>query len=97
MSDTIVPVAKQGHPDTTIREQSKKVVEDVKELGEITAQTATATAHDLAERGSEALQEGREKMARAKQSVDEYIAEKPLQSVLMALGAGFLLGAISRR
>lgn len=93
----MTPTAKTTEPHPTLGEQSKKVYEDVKELGEVALESASHAVDDLRERGSEALHSGKERAVEAKQSLDSYITEKPLQSVAIALGAGFLLGIFSRR
>lgn len=58
---------------------------------------ALAEATALLERSRKALDEGRVRARRTAASVEDYIHENPVQSTLIALGVGVLVGLITRR
>jgi ElaB/YqjD/DUF883 family membrane-anchored ribosome-binding protein len=62
-----------------------------------TAHRATDKAADLGERGREAYDKTVDRADVWIEQAREYVREKPVQSVAIALGAGWLLGRILRR
>jgi len=61
------------------------------------AHRASAKAADLSERGRQLRQQTTESAEVWLDQAREYVREKPAQSVLIALGAGWLIGRIMRR
>jgi ElaB/YqjD/DUF883 family membrane-anchored ribosome-binding protein len=84
-----------------IRDDITKLTRLLREIGEAkageTRDAAMAEATELLERSRAALDEGRMKARQATAGVEDYIKEKPVQSALMALGVGFLIGLVTRR
>ena len=84
-----------------IRDDITTLTRLLREIGEAkageTRDAAMAEAAELLERSRAALDEGRLKARQATASVEEYIKEKPVQSALIALGVGFLIGLVTRR
>lgn len=58
---------------------------------------ALAEAAELLEKSSSKIQEGQLKARQAAASIEDYIHKQPVQSALIALGVGFLVGMITRR
>ena len=58
---------------------------------------ATDKVAEATERGREAYDHARERADEWLEEVREYVREKPVQAVAIALGAGWLLGRILRR
>ena len=86
---------------TTIRQDISKLTEMMKDLGREKVSearsTAQAEAAELLGRTRKAADDAADK-ARAKvASIEDYIVEKPVQSTIMALLIGMVLGAMSRR
>jgi len=88
---------------TTLGEQSQKVAEDVRELGNIALSSAGEAVKSVKERGNEALGEARERgqelldkgragVTRARDGFENYVSENPFRSVLIAAGIGALIG-----
>jgi ElaB/YqjD/DUF883 family membrane-anchored ribosome-binding protein len=73
----------------------------LKDIGEAKAgekrDAALAEAEALLDRSRDVLDEGRLRARQAKVSIEEQIRENPLQSALVALGIGFLVGIMTRR
>lgn len=84
-----------------IREDISTLAALMKEIGESKAgearDKALAEASDLLERSRKSLDHARTSAMHTKETVEDYIAEKPLQSALIALGVGVLLGWMTRR
>lgn len=80
-----------------LRDQSQRILRDVKELGSIAADNVGDGTDRLKARGKEILAGGRETLERYQGQVRKYIAANPGKSLLMALGVGTLLGLALRR
>jgi ElaB/YqjD/DUF883 family membrane-anchored ribosome-binding protein len=61
------------------------------------ANRATDKAAEISERGREVYDETMDRADAWLEQAREYVREKPVQSVAIALGAGWLLGRILRR
>jgi ElaB/YqjD/DUF883 family membrane-anchored ribosome-binding protein len=62
-----------------------------------TRDKALAEASALLERSRAAVDEGRARARETAATVEDYIHDKPVQSTLIALGVGFLVGLMTRR
>jgi ElaB/YqjD/DUF883 family membrane-anchored ribosome-binding protein len=84
-----------------IREDIVKLSRLLREIGENKAgekrDAALAEAEALLDRSRAMLDEGRLRARQATESIEDHIREKPVQSALIALGIGFLVGIITRR
>ncbi len=80
-----------------LRDQSRRVLQDVKGLGSIAVDNVSDGTDRLKERGKELLASGRESIERYQGQVKSYIAVNPFKSLLMAVGVGTLLGLALRR
>lgn len=73
----------------------------LRDIGEAKAgekrDAALAEAEALLERSRAALDKGRARAGDATVTIEDHIREKPVQSALIALGIGFLVGIITRR
>lgn len=81
----------------TLGEQSHRVLDEVKELGNTALASASDAASRLRERGAAALETGKEKAVEAKGQFDSVVSENPVKSVLIALGIGAAIGYALRR
>jgi ElaB/YqjD/DUF883 family membrane-anchored ribosome-binding protein len=61
------------------------------------ARVADATAEDLRQRAEQALKQTQVQLKTLHTESESYVREHPLKSVLVALGAGFLVGVLVRR
>jgi ElaB/YqjD/DUF883 family membrane-anchored ribosome-binding protein len=88
----------------TSKEKFAKAADHVEEGVHKATDKAAHAANRTTDKVSEAAERGREVYDQAKDRADEwldeirdYVREKPVQSVAIALGAGWLLGRILRR
>jgi ElaB/YqjD/DUF883 family membrane-anchored ribosome-binding protein len=100
--------SKRAPEMTDVDEQIKAIRNDVadltrllKELAESKASAAGKAfeneAEDLKHRAQEAAEDVARRARSAASSIEEQILEKPIQSTLIALLVGFLIGSLGRR
>jgi ElaB/YqjD/DUF883 family membrane-anchored ribosome-binding protein len=80
-----------------LHHHARAVKEDLRELGKATKTRATEYYEDGKEKSAEYYQQGKQRVADVGDRVEGYIREKPLQSVMIAAGAGALLGFLLTR
>ncbi len=84
-----------------IRDDITKLTNLLCEIGEEKAgekrDAALAEAAELLEKSRATIDEGRLKARQATVTIEDYIYKQPVQSALIALGVGFLVGMITRR
>lgn len=91
------PVGVERPASDRLREQARTVTRDIQEIGGIARDAAEEKFEQIQENASELCDEGREKVRQAARSLEQYVAEKPLTSLLIAAGVGLLLGHFWRR
>nr|AXL05497.1 DUF883 domain-containing protein [uncultured bacterium] len=94
-------VRRNGHarsrahqPDLT--KSAGHVVDSLKELGGEARTLAGKQVADVRDTAAEYWQDGRRQAADWQASLEEMIRDKPIQSLAMAVGAGFALGFLFR-
>ncbi|MDZ4773752.1 MAG: hypothetical protein SGI72_11535 [Planctomycetota bacterium] len=96
-----------GRP-VSFGEQSSKVADDVRELGNIALAGAGDAIQSVKERGNEVidhakerghqlLEKGKEKAGEAREGFEGYVSENPFKAILIAAGIGALIGYSLRR
>jgi ElaB/YqjD/DUF883 family membrane-anchored ribosome-binding protein len=80
-----------------LAEQSGRVLEDLRGLGQVAASSASESVRELRDQGAEALRAGRQKAVQMKDGVESSISDNPWKSVLIAAGVGALIGFALRR
>ena len=79
-----------------LREQASAVTKDIQELGAIASDAAHEKLAQMRAEASDFCDQGREKVRYAARSLEQYIAQRPLTSVLIAAGVGVLLACLWR-
>jgi len=79
---------------TALREDMSRLTETV---GGIAGRRGNRMAADIAEGFDEAKQYAESKGRSAEAQLEKSVAEHPLMTISLAVGAGFLVGALSRR
>jgi ElaB/YqjD/DUF883 family membrane-anchored ribosome-binding protein len=75
-----------------LRKQARKVSNDLQAMGGTARDVANEGIGQLGENASELYDEGREKAHQMKRTLEQFISDQPLKSVLVAGGVGLLLG-----
>ena len=87
----------------TLGEQTRRVADDVRELGNMAVagagealqavrERATQTAETVRERATESLEHGKQRVIKARDGFEDYVSENPFKSMLIAAGIGALIG-----
>jgi ElaB/YqjD/DUF883 family membrane-anchored ribosome-binding protein len=80
-----------------LKEKAVQVGKDVLEMGGAVRDVAQEQFDHMRDRASGYVKQGREKVGEWEDVLESYIQEKPLRSLLLAAGAGLLLGLLWRR
>jgi len=72
--------------------QANAVSKDIQGMGAVARDVAHEKLEDFQENASAVYEQGRDKVREATRTLERFIAEQPLTSVLIAAGVGLLLG-----
>ncbi|MBI3863346.1 MAG: DUF883 family protein [Planctomycetia bacterium] len=73
-------------------EQASAVSSDIQGMGAIARDVAHEKLEEFQENASAVYEQGRDKVREATRTLERFIAEQPLTSVLVAAGVGLFLG-----
>jgi ElaB/YqjD/DUF883 family membrane-anchored ribosome-binding protein len=74
--------------------QAKKVTEDLEKMGETVRDAAQEKLGQVGEKATEYCEQGRDKVHGVACACEQFLRERPLRSVLVAAGIGWLLGRL---
>jgi ElaB/YqjD/DUF883 family membrane-anchored ribosome-binding protein len=77
--------------------QAREVTEDVQKMGGILRNAAQEKLEQAGETAADYFKQGQEKVQGVACACEEYLREKPLTSILIAAGIGWLLGRYWKR
>lgn len=80
-----------------VRQRARVVREDVRELGRAARGAAEETYEEVKRHAGEYVDRQKQRVTEFEDQLVEYVRQKPLQSVLIAAGAGLLLGFLLHR
>jgi ElaB/YqjD/DUF883 family membrane-anchored ribosome-binding protein len=72
--------------------QAKEVTEDLQKIGETVRDAAQEKLGQAGEKAAEYYEQGRDKVHGVACACEQYLRERPLRSVLIAAGIGWLIG-----
>ena len=72
--------------------QAKEVSNDLKEIGDIIRDAVQEEFGHVRENASDYYQQGRDNVQGVASTVEQYVRERPVRSVLIAAGIGVLFG-----
>jgi ElaB/YqjD/DUF883 family membrane-anchored ribosome-binding protein len=87
----------QGQGASQVRETAQQVQQNLRDLGGQVRDAASQQYGRLREQASDYYEQGRARAEEIEQSLEQYVQEKPIQSLLMAAGVGLLLGILWKR
>lgn len=73
-------------------EQVRKVRQDVQEFGGIARDVAQEKLEHLRDSAADYKDQGRDKVQKVERTIEQFIQDRPLKTVLIAAGVGLLLG-----
>ena len=77
--------------------QAREVTEDVEKMGGTVRDAAQEKLGQVGEEAAEYCEQGRDKVRGVACACEQFLRERPLRSVLMAIGFGWLLGRFWKR
>jgi ElaB/YqjD/DUF883 family membrane-anchored ribosome-binding protein len=86
-----------SHDAAAFREKLSTLEKDLRELTRISRALASDTMGVIKENAGEYYHEGLERAKNLEKTVETRIKQHPLQSLLIAIGLGFLVGMLLRR
>ena len=87
----------QGGTTEQLRDSAKQVGENIRDMGSQMRDAASERFNQLRDQASQYYQEGRQRAEEWERGLEEYVQEKPIQSLLIAAGVGLLLGILWKR
>ncbi|MGD0899582.1 MAG: hypothetical protein ABR915_17265 [Thermoguttaceae bacterium] len=86
-----------SHASHQLGKQAREVTEDLQEMVETVSDAAQEKLGQMGEKASQCCEEGRDKVHGAACACEQFLRQRPLVSVLMAAGIGWLLGRFWNR
>ena len=80
-----------------VRAAAREVGENLRDLGSQVRDTATEQYDQLREQAGGYYEQGRQRALEMEQTLEQYVQEKPIQSLLIAAGIGAVLGWLWKR
>ncbi len=87
----------EGSNPRDIRETAQQVGQNLRDMGSQVREAAQQGYEQVRQQASEYYEQGRERAREIQQSLEQYVQEKPIQSLLIAAGVGMLLGILWKR
>ena len=87
----------ERHAHGRVGRKPRTVTQDIQELGGMAREMAQEKVAQVRASASEYCEEGRDKVQQVERSVERFIRQQPLRSVLIAAGVGMLLGGLWMR
>lgn len=84
-------------PQDRLREKTSETRDNIAEIGHLAKETVQDKYQELKELASEKYSAGKQKLVDLESSFADTIRGTPMKSVLIAAGAGLLLGILWRR
>jgi ElaB/YqjD/DUF883 family membrane-anchored ribosome-binding protein len=97
MSDTAAQQKPSQGAGEQFRDTAQQVSQNIREMGSQVRDAASDKYNQLRDQASQYYEEGRQRAAEWERSLEEYVQEKPIQSLLIAAGVGMLLGMFWKR
>jgi ElaB/YqjD/DUF883 family membrane-anchored ribosome-binding protein len=86
-----------GHGTQDLKDKAAEVSQNLRDIGGHVRDAASEKYEQLRDQASDYYKHGREAAQEWEQSLESYVQEKPLQSILIAAGVGMILGMLWKR
>jgi ElaB/YqjD/DUF883 family membrane-anchored ribosome-binding protein len=86
-----------GETAGALRDKASEVGQNIRDMGGHMRDAASSKYAQLRDQAGQYYSQGRETAQQWEQSLEDYIQEKPLKAVMIAAGAGLLLGLLWKR
>jgi ElaB/YqjD/DUF883 family membrane-anchored ribosome-binding protein len=86
-----------GSASDQLKESAQQVQENLRSIGSQAKDAANEKFNDLKQQANDYYDQGRERAQEWEQGLEQYVQEKPIQSLLIAAGVGLVLGMLWKR
>jgi ElaB/YqjD/DUF883 family membrane-anchored ribosome-binding protein len=86
-----------GSTTQSLRDSASQVGQTLRDAGSQVRDAAGEKYNELRQQASDYYEQGRQRAEEWEQSLESYVQEKPIQSLLIAAGVGMLLGILWKR
>ena len=86
-----------GRSTEQLKDKAQQVGQEIKEMGSQVRDVAREQYENLRTQASEYYDQGRQMVNEYQQTLENYVQEQPVKSLLIAAGVGMLLGILWRR
>lgn len=97
MSSTNETVSENGSSTEQLKLKAAKVAESLRDLGQQAKVTARDGLGSLRENAQDYYVQGKRKVSELEEGLEKYVQDRPIKSLLIAAGAGLLIGLMLRR
>ena len=97
MSRTNASTGEGSQKQGELKETAAEVGQNIRDIGSQVRDQATERYEQVRDSATEYYEQGRQRAMEMEQSLEAYVQEKPIQALLMAAGAGLLLGMLWKR
>ncbi len=80
-----------------LKESAQQVQQNLRSIGSQARDAASEKFNDLKQQANEYYDQGREQAQEWEKGLEQYVQEKPIQSLLIAAGVGLVLGVLWKR
>ena len=81
----------------TLKDSAGQVSQSLRDMGSQVRDQASEKYNQLRDQAADYYQQGRQRAEEWEQGLEQYVQEKPIQSLLIAAGVGMLLGILWKR
>ncbi len=89
--------SEKSAPAGDLKQSAQQVGQNLRDLGGQARDAATQQYDQLRDQATEYYEQGRERAREMEQSLEQYVQEKPIQSLAIAAGVGLVLGILWKR
>ena len=80
-----------------VKNSAQQVTQNLRSIGSQARDAANEKLNDLKQQANDYYDQGRERAEAWEQGLEQYVQEKPIQSLLIAAGVGLVLGVLWKR
>ena len=80
-----------------LKENAQQVTQNLRSIGTTARDAASEKFNDLKQQANAYYAQGRQSAEEWEQGLEQYVQEKPIQSLLIAAGVGLVLGMLWKR
>jgi ElaB/YqjD/DUF883 family membrane-anchored ribosome-binding protein len=80
-----------------LKDSAQQVTQNLRNIGSQARDAANEKFNDLKQQANEYYDQGRERAQEWEKTLEDYVQEKPIQSILIAAGVGLVLGVLWKR